>query len=74
MPGMDGMALAESIRARRPHVRTLCMSGYAPGNLFDAGGIVPDAQPYLQKPFELHALATAVSKALGSTPDPSVVA
>jgi two-component system cell cycle sensor histidine kinase/response regulator CckA len=74
MPGMDGMTLAESIRARRPHVRTLCMSGYAPGNLFDAGGIVPDGQPYLQKPFELHALATAVRKALGSTPDPSVVA
>jgi PAS domain S-box-containing protein len=74
MPGMDGMALAESIRARRPHVRTLCMSGYAPGNLFDAGGIVPDAQPYLQKPFELHALATAVRKALGSAPDPTVVA
>jgi hypothetical protein len=50
------------------------MSGYAPGNLFDAGGIVPDSQPYLQKPFELRALATAVRQALGTAPDPSVVA
>jgi CheY-like chemotaxis protein len=70
MPGMDGMELAQRIRARRPGVRTLCMSGYAPGNVLDGGNAATHAEQYLQKPFELRDLATAVRQALSTADAP----
>jgi two-component system, cell cycle sensor histidine kinase and response regulator CckA len=61
MPGMKGPELAERIRAKRPGVRVLLMSGYAadvvmPGDLREA--------TLLSKPFSPGALLNAVRSLL----------
>ena len=54
MPGLSGTELARLVRARRPSVRVLVVSGYA-----DVDGITPDL-PRLAKPFRRGDLASAV--------------
>jgi DNA-binding NtrC family response regulator len=61
MPGMKGPELADRMRALRPGIRVLMMSGYAtdvvtPGDLKEA--------PLLQKPFSPGALTKAVAAIL----------
>ena len=68
MPFMDGGTLAERIRALRPNIRILFISGYPPGdNLLD--GLV------MTKPFQRHELAARLRKVLdfkGEKDDASV--
>ncbi len=47
MPGMSGVHLAESIRAERPAIRSLLMSGKLPSEIVSQGG---DAD-FMRKPF-----------------------
>jgi signal transduction histidine kinase/CheY-like chemotaxis protein len=59
MAGMQGPALAAEIRARRPAVKVLYMSGYDVTRLQDE----PDAE-FLQKPFTLAELAGRIARLL----------
>lgn len=62
MPELDGPGLVKQIRAVRPDLKVIFMSGYADGaSVDDLGG----AQ-FLPKPFTLKALAEAVKKELVS--------
>ncbi len=70
MPGMSGPRLAEKIRARRPTIRTLYMSGYTDSEIRREGALVEDAR-VLEKPFSSQQLALAIRAALyarASTP------
>ncbi len=60
MPDGGGTAVLAESRERQPHAAVVFMSGHAPeGSL---GALVPDA--FLQKPFGLRELETAVAEAL----------
>jgi CheY-like chemotaxis protein len=63
MPPMNGMKLADELRATRPALRVLLMSAYTPEQAADYGvGLVPGI-PLLVKPFgltELHSKVRAV--------------
>jgi len=65
MPGMSGLELARRLRAARPVIRVLVMSGYA-----DAGSPVGDVRdagaPFLQKPFTRDTLLEKVRDVLES--------
>lgn len=54
MPGMSGVDLARTLRARLPDLPTLIVSGYA-----EAEGIAPDL-PRLTKPFRSAELAAGI--------------
>jgi PAS domain S-box-containing protein len=62
MPGMTGVELADQIRAERPSLPVLLISGYA-----EAEGITADL-PRLTKPFRQHELAGKIA-ALQLEPD-----
>ncbi|WP_420391530.1 ATP-binding protein [Acuticoccus sp.] len=64
MPELDGPGLVRRVRAVRPDLRVLFMSGYADGASVDELG---DA-PFLAKPFTLKALAEAVKAELARSP------
>jgi PAS domain S-box-containing protein len=55
MPSMSGFALAQELRARRPWMRVLFMSGYTDQVLADRGELRED-DPFLRKPFSNDAL------------------
>ena len=63
MPGMTGPELAKALRARRPGLRVLYMSGYTPGVL-NPRGHLDENSSLLQKPFNRDALLAAVARAL----------
>ncbi|GIJ49487.1 hypothetical protein Val02_63730 [Virgisporangium aliadipatigenens] len=63
MPGMTGPELARALRARRPTLRVLYMSGYTAGVLNPQGHLDQDSA-LLQKPFNRETLLAAVSRAL----------
>lgn len=56
MPGMSGSELARRVRAARPELPILIVSGYA-----EVDGIAPDL-PRLPKPFRNSELAEAVAQ------------
>ncbi|WP_445326722.1 ATP-binding protein [Sphingobium sp. AN641] len=56
MPGITGTALAMQLRARKPYLRVLLVSGYAEGE-----GISPDL-PRLTKPFKQSDLAASLAQ------------
>ena len=60
MPEMSGYDLAEHVRERRPEIRLLFMSGYAPR----LSGAKLAAGELLKKPFSPEQLARAVRAAL----------
>jgi nitrogen-specific signal transduction histidine kinase/ActR/RegA family two-component response regulator len=63
LPQMNGRELAARIRALRPAVRCVYMSGHAAGVI---GSPVPEeGLHFLQKPFSVQALASKVREALG---------
>jgi PAS domain S-box-containing protein len=62
MPGMSGRALARSLRAARPWLRVLLISGYPAGEVDAEVGADVDA--FLQKPFEPSALMRRVRELL----------
>ena len=69
MPGLSGPQLAGQLRAARPGLRVLCISGYAEEA---ALRMVPEASPDLPvmaKPFTWEALSRRVRKILDGTAD-----
>jgi DNA-binding response OmpR family regulator len=66
MPRMSGPELARRLRARRPELRVLCMSGYPEGA---QRGVTADAgtwNAWLQKPFSPDGLIAKVRECLTS--------
>ena len=58
MPGkMDGLGLARHLKAIRPHLPILLVSGYS-----DAAVNVQGDFPILRKPYEIHQLSRAIAK------------
>jgi PAS domain S-box-containing protein len=68
LPGMGGRELAETMRARRPDMKILYISGYTSDEAVRAGTFPPGSK-FLQKPFTLSALVNKVRDALA---DPGV--
>jgi two-component SAPR family response regulator len=72
MPVLGGKQLAERVRAVRPTLRILFMSGYAKAAIA-AQGILPPGTPVLQKPFTPDQLGRWVRLILdtpaGATPE-----
>jgi two-component system cell cycle sensor histidine kinase/response regulator CckA len=64
MPELSGPELVERLKARRPTLRVLFMSGYTGGALAHQG-ILKQGAHYLQKPFTPELLLPAVRAALG---------
>ena len=63
MPGMSGLDLGQRLRAERPDLRVLYVSGYAPQVVAEHGTL--DARiPFLQKPFAPSLLARKVRQTL----------
>jgi CheY-like chemotaxis protein len=63
MPGMSGPSLAVQLRAMRPSIEVLFMSGYAEEPL-ELRGIVEKGAGFLAKPFTLAALTRKVREVL----------
>jgi CheY-like chemotaxis protein len=67
MPGMNGRALADRIKDKRPDIKVLYTSGYARGNaLYD--GILDRGAAFLPKPFTVDQLAAKVRSTLDGPP------
>ena len=65
MPHMSGFELAGRMRALRPDIKVLYMSGY-PGNVIGLLETSPAEPPLLQKPFTIDGLLETVRVALES--------
>ena len=63
IPDMDGRTLAATLRAERPEVRVLYMSGYADQAIV-RHGVLDGALAYLPKPFTTEAIARRVREVL----------
>lgn len=63
MPGMNGLELAERIRAYHAEIKVLYMSGYADAPRVFEKLTHPDSA-FLQKPFTPHALAAKLRELL----------
>jgi DNA-binding NtrC family response regulator len=63
MPEMSGRDLAQQMRATRPTIRVVYMSGYT-GEAISKHGILDPSANFLQKPFTRDRLLQCVSAAL----------
>ena len=63
MPEMNGKELADRVRAIRPDIRTLFMSGYTPDVVVHRG-VLDEGIALVQKPFTRETLARKVREAL----------
>jgi len=66
LPEESGYHLASRLRAVRPGLRVLFMSGYAGGHLPE-DDVPPDSRAFLAKPFAPEALLSAVREVLDAT-------
>ncbi|HET7275025.1 MAG TPA: ATP-binding protein [Longimicrobiaceae bacterium] len=66
MPGMGGRALAEQLRANRPEVEVLYMSGYTDDAIL-RHGMLDEGTAFLEKPFTPDGLARKVREILDRT-------
>jgi PAS domain S-box-containing protein len=65
MPGMNGRELAQTLRAERPGLKVLYVSGYA-DEAFNSGTATLNSNEFfLEKPFELETLGQYVKDLLG---------
>jgi len=67
MPGMDGLATTLALRARRPDLHVVIVSGYVPADGV-AACLASGASAFLRKPFELEELEMLVRRTLESSP------
>ncbi len=67
MPGMDGRDFVRRLRARRPKLPVVCMSGHMEWDADDLEGVEAPWGPHnlLAKPFSFHDLVRRVRDALG---------
>ncbi|MGA9563887.1 MAG: response regulator [Candidatus Korobacteraceae bacterium] len=65
MPGMNGPELARQVRAIRPGLATLFMTGYAESELLRSATL-GTTQKHIKKPFTVHGLLAHVADALAS--------
>jgi CheY-like chemotaxis protein len=65
MPGMNGKEVADQLKAARPGLKVLFMSGYS-GELIAHRGVLDAGVDYLPKPFTPDALTAKVREMLGS--------
>ena len=63
MPGMGGRRVAEVIRATRPHLRVVYMSGYTDSSIVDHGLLEPGVT-FVQKPFTTDTLLRKIREVL----------
>jgi two-component system, cell cycle sensor histidine kinase and response regulator CckA len=63
MPHLTGREAAERVRAARPAIKVIYMSGYSSALPEPLGGL-PDGSAFLQKPFSLDALLRKLREAL----------
>jgi two-component system, cell cycle sensor histidine kinase and response regulator CckA len=63
MPGMGGRRVAEVIRATRPHLKVVYMSGYTDSAIVDHGILEPGVT-FVQKPFATDALLRKIRDVL----------
>jgi CheY-like chemotaxis protein len=65
LPGMNGRDLATEALRRRPDLRVLYTTGYAPKSVFNNGMLDQEAH-LLTKPFSMAALATKVHETIAA--------
>ena len=65
---MSGPAVYEALRALRPNVRVLYMSGYADEAIVRTG-VLEEGQPFLQKPFTPRDLAVKIREVMDRRED-----
>jgi len=70
MPGIDGTALAERVRAERPRVAIILLSGYTAETL-ELEALLARGAAFVAKPFSGHQLLDAVREARANTDDPT---
>ncbi|MGE0710557.1 MAG: PAS domain S-box protein [Planctomycetota bacterium] len=63
MPELDGKELSRRLRARRPELRVVFTSGYAPGRISHSG-LLEEGDLFLPKPYDLRRLEQVVHDAL----------
>jgi DNA-binding response OmpR family regulator len=63
MPDMGGRELADAVRARRPGIRVLFMSGYT-DEAVSRHGMISATEAFIQKPFSPLGLARKVRAVL----------
>jgi len=61
MPDMNGFELAGQVKAGRPDVRVLYMSGFTDTVLLESTGRTLSGLPLIRKPFTAHRLVTTIS-------------
>ena len=66
MPDMDGRTLADRLRAERPDIRVVFMSGYTDHPALKGATLGP-TEAFLQKPFTPDEMVSAVRRALSRT-------
>jgi len=66
MPGLSGREVSERVRALRPEIRCLFMSGYT-ADIIAEHGILDDGVNFLQKPFTLRNLTEKLREALAKS-------
>jgi CheY-like chemotaxis protein len=64
MPGVNGKALADDLRRRRPDIKVLFVSGYT-DDIIGRHGVLDPGVQFLPKPFTGSALAAKVTEVLG---------
>jgi len=71
MPGINGKALAESLKRSRPETKVLYMSGYMENAIVRQNVLDSDAA-YIPKPFAPEALAAKVREVLNTHPSRTI--
>ena len=64
MPGMNGRDLADKLKAIRPDIRVLFMSGYTANVIANHGVVQDEGEHFIQKPFSMKKLSVKVREAL----------
>lgn len=68
LPAMTGNELAGRLRGARPDLKVVFMSAH-PADMLIAQGRLAEGDPYLEKPFEMDALAALLNRLLGGMND-----